>query len=189
MAEQQQKPAYQKPAPVVQQQEHEGFRYIVRIVNTDLDGKRQILMGIQKIKGVSFMLAHALCSIAKIDYKKRVGDLSEQEVERLEVLLKSKKPNGIPAWMLNRRNDTETGETLHLVGADLTFSHESDIRLLKKIKCYKGVRHMLGQPVRGQRTRSNFRKNKGKVASIKRSAQPAVAKAAAAAKPAAKGKK
>jgi ribosomal protein S13 len=33
---------------------------------------------------------------------------------------------------------------------------------MKKIKCYKGVRHMLGQPVRGQRTRSHFRANKGK---------------------------
>ena len=34
---------------------------------------------------------------------------------------------------------------------------------MKKIKCYKGVRHMLDLPVRGQRTKSNFRKNKGKV--------------------------
>ena len=33
---------------------------------------------------------------------------------------------------------------------------------MKKIHCYKGVRHILGQPVRGQRTKSNFRKNKGK---------------------------
>ena len=37
----------------------------------------------------------------------------------------------------------------------------------KKIKGYKGIRHMLGQPVRGQRTRGNFRKNKGKVMGVK----------------------
>ena len=37
---------------------------------------------------------------------------------------------------------------------------EFDIRKMKKIKCYKGVRHSLGQPVRGQRTRAHFRKGR-----------------------------
>ena len=36
------------------------------------------------------------------------------------------------------------------------------IRRMKKIKPYKGVRHSIGQPVRGQRTKANFRRNKGK---------------------------
>jgi small subunit ribosomal protein S13 len=178
----------QRPqAPKEVQKEAASFRYIVRIANTDLDGKKQVLMGLQKIKGVSFMLANAICNLTKLQKTKRVGDLSDQEIEILENQVKSKKPTGIPTWMLNRRNDYETGEDIHLIGADLTFSHESDLRRLKKIKSYRGIRHMLGQPVRGQRTRSNFRKNKGKVTSVKRSV---VAKAenAAAAKGAAKGK-
>jgi len=57
------------------------------------------------------------------------------------------------------------------------------ISRLEKIKCYRGIRHMQGAPVRGQRTRSNFRKNKGKVTSVKRSV---LAKAASAAKAKAK---
>jgi small subunit ribosomal protein S13 len=40
--------------------------------------------------------------------------------------------------------------------------------MMKRIRSYKGVRHSLGLPVRGQRTRSNFRKNKGKVLGVKR---------------------
>jgi len=48
-----------------------------------------------------------------------------------------------------------------LVG-DLKFTKENDIKLLKKVKSYRGMRHALGLPVRGQRTKSNFRRNKGK---------------------------
>jgi small subunit ribosomal protein S13 len=174
MAEEQKQHQPRPQAPI--QKESANFRYIVRIANTDLDGKRQLLMGLQKIKGVSFMLANAYTVLASIDPRKRIGDLSEQDVAKLDSLIRNKKPEGLPTWLLNRRKDMETGEDMHLIGADLTFTHESDIRSLKKIKCYRGVRHMQGAPVRGQRTRSNFRKNKGKVASIKRSV---VAKAAA----------
>ena len=46
---------------------------------------------------------------------------------------------------------------MHLTGADLTLSKELDIKRLKKIKSYRGIRHSIGQPVRGQRTRSHFR--------------------------------
>ncbi len=70
---------------------------------------------------------------------------------------------GTPVWMLNRRKDLELGEDRHLITSDLTFTQDNDIKMLKKIRSYKGVRHILGQPVRGQRTKSNFRKNKGKV--------------------------
>jgi small subunit ribosomal protein S13 len=125
-------------------------------------------MGLQKIKGVSFMMANAFCALAGIEKTKRVGDLQETDISKLDSLIRNKKPADIPTWMLNRRKDMETGEDIHLIGGDLTFTHESDLRLLKKIKCYRGIRHMQGAPVRGQRTRSNFRKNKGKVTSIKR---------------------
>ncbi len=183
MAEEQklnQKPQQPQRQQMSQSNEKESanFKYIVRIANTDLDGKKQLIMGLQKIKGISFMLSNAFCAIAKLEQTRRVGDLSEDEVNKLDLLLKNKKPE-LPFWLFNRRKDAETGDDMHLTGADLTFSHESDIRQLKKIKCYRGVRHMQGAPVRGQRTRSNFRKNKGKVASVKRSV---VAKAASEAK-------
>ena len=173
MAEEQrnQKPQAPQRQQMSQSAEKESanFRYIVRIANTDLDGKKQLIMGLQKIKGVSFMVANAYCNVANIEQTKRVGDLPEHDISKLDSLIRNKKPDQIPAWLFNRRKDIETGEDMHLIGGDLTFTHESDIRNLKKIKCYRGIRHMQGAPVRGQRTRSNFRKNKGKVASVKRS--------------------
>jgi small subunit ribosomal protein S13 len=50
------------------------------------------------------------------------------------------------------------------------FTKDNDIKLMRKIKSYKGTRHSAGQPVRGQRTKSNFRKSKGKVMGVKRKA-------------------
>jgi hypothetical protein len=75
---------------------------------------------------------------------------------------------------------------VHKIGADLKFTQENDIRFMKKIRCYKGIRHSMGQPVRGQRTKSNFRKNKGKVTGVAKTKQ---AKAAAAASSEKKEKK
>ena len=182
------KKPYQKPAAPVADNEHANFKYIVRIANTDLNGKKQLFLGIQKIKGISFMFANAICAVTHIEPTKRIGDLSEADVSKLDVLIRNPKSANLPEWLLNRRNDYDSGEDKHLIGADLTFTNENDLRRLKKIKSYRGIRHMLGAPVRGQRTRANFRKNKGKVASIKRAA---VAKSAAPAKKDAKpaGKK
>jgi len=70
--------------------------------------------------------------------------------------------------MLNRRKDYETGEDKHLLSSDLAFTKDNDIKMLKKIKSYKGMRHAFGLPVRGQRTRSNFRRNKGKVTGVQK---------------------
>jgi small subunit ribosomal protein S13 len=70
--------------------------------------------------------------------------------------------------MLNRKKDPEDNLDRHLIGSSLTFTQDNDIKMLKKIKSYKGLRQSLGLPARGQRTKSNFRKNKGKVLGVKR---------------------
>ena len=64
--------------------------------------------------------------------------------------------------MKNRQKDFEDGENKHISGADLKLRREFDLKRLKKIKSYKGVRHSHGLPVRGQRTKANFRKNRKK---------------------------
>jgi small subunit ribosomal protein S13 len=69
---------------------------------------------------------------------------------------------------MNRRMDFETGENKHLNGFDLDLQKEFDIKRLKKIKSYKGYRHMSGLTLRGQRTRGNFRRNKMKSVGIKK---------------------
>ena len=136
------------------------YKHIIRILNTDLDGSKQVVNALRKLHGVSFMYAHAVCTITKVPRYKKAGDLTEAEVQLLEKTIKN--PVGMPTWMLNRQKDYETGKDTHLLTTDLDLTKDNDIKRLKKIKAYRGVRHILGQPTRGQRTKSNFRKNKGK---------------------------
>jgi small subunit ribosomal protein S13 len=147
----------------------EEFKHIVRIANTDLDGNKSIMQAMRKIKGVGAMLSNAVCALSNVPGNKKTGELADAEISKLDSTLKDINKQA-PSWLLNRRKDYETGEDTHLLTADLTFSKESDIRRMKKIKSYKGIRHMFGLPVRGQKMRSNFRKNKGKVTGVKRKA-------------------
>ncbi|UCD20819.1 MAG: 30S ribosomal protein S13 [archaeon] len=130
---------------------------IVRIFGTDIPGNMPVYPGLTKIKGVSWTFSNALCYLLKLDKKKKIGTLSDAEIKKVMDFIKNPK---LPKWLLNRRNDVETGEASHLITTDLDLKKEFDIRRLKKIKSYKGYRHWLGRPVRGQRTRSHFRSKK-----------------------------
>lgn len=141
------------------------FRHLVRIVNTDLNGGMNIVAALRKIKGVGFALANATCMVTGVDKAKRTGDLSDDEIKKLDDAIRNA-AQGLPAWMLNRRKDFETGYDKHVVTSELDFAGQEDVRRMQRIRCYKGVRHSMGLPVRGQRTRSNFRKNKGKVLGV-----------------------
>lgn len=144
------------------QQKSEDFRHFIRIANTDLDGNYAIERALKKIKGVGFQFAHAICVALKIDSNQKTGYMDDAVIKRIEELLKDPSKFHIPVWAFNRRNDYETGKNFHLLTSDLDFVKDNDIKLMKKIKSYKGNRHARGLPVRGQRTKSNFRKNKGK---------------------------
>ncbi len=153
-----------------------NLKYIVRIVETELDGNKPTIDALRKIKGVSFSLANAVCSVTGIDQHKKVGYLDDGELKKISEAIKNPLGHNLPAWMLNRRKDPVEGTDRHLTAVNLSLANEGDIKRLKSIKCWKGVRHMYGQPVRGQRTRSNFRRNKGKVVGVaKKKAAPAKA--------------
>ncbi|MBI2574570.1 30S ribosomal protein S13 [Candidatus Woesearchaeota archaeon] len=141
------------------------FRHLVRIMDTDLDGRKQVISALRQIKGVSHSFANAVCVLSNVGRNAKTGNLSDEEVKRLDSALKGA-AKSMPVWMLNRRKDYETGENLHLFSTDYDFAVDSDIRLMKKVRSYRGVRHGMGAPVRGQRTRSNFRRNKGKVMGV-----------------------
>ena len=146
-----------------QSAEGKDFRHLVRILNTDLKGQKQILYALPYIKGIGLMLANAICRKANVDIHKRAGYLTDAEVKAIEEVITNPTRAGIPKWMFDRRKDYDTGADLHIISATLEFTQEMDIKRMKKTKSYKGLRHQWGQPVRGQRTKSNFRKNKGKV--------------------------
>ena len=149
-------------------------RYIIRIANTDLNGEKKIAIALCKIKGVSHMFSHALCEVTGIDKAKKAGDLSDAEEKSLNEVIRNPQAAGIPAWITNRRNDPETGEDSHLIGSDINFIRDNDIKRMKKLKLLKGVRHAVGLTVRGQRTKSNFRKNKKRGSGKKQAKAPKV---------------
>ncbi len=154
----------------------ENFRHIVRVAQMDLPGEKQIRIALAILKGVGVNLADAVCALAKVQKTKRTGLLTNEEVQRLNDILKDPLQNGIPLWMANRRKDFETGKDMHLLSGALQFAQENDLKRLKKIKTLRGIRHIRGLTVRGQRTRSNFRRNKGKVVGVtKKKAVPGAA--------------
>lgn len=148
--------------------EQKPFNHLVRIANTDLDGNKQIGTALMKVKGVGFMFANALCKLAHINNQEKVGYLAQNKVELLDDILKNPIKYECPNWLFNRRKDYETGDDKHLIKGDLDFQKGNDIKRLRMIRSYRGSRHAAGLPTRGQKTRSNFRKNKGKVTGVQR---------------------
>jgi small subunit ribosomal protein S13 len=151
-----------KPKPAAQEGKKDNFKYIVRVANTDLDGNQQIGFALRKVTGVNYSFANAICRIANIDHAKKTGYLSDAEIEKLSGIVTDPVKAGMPGWIFNRRKDPETGEDHHLILGGLQFAKENDIKMMKKMKCYRGSRHALGLPSRGQRTKSNFRRSKSR---------------------------
>ncbi|MCF7872080.1 30S ribosomal protein S13 [Candidatus Woesearchaeota archaeon] len=144
------------------------FKHIVRIANTDLDGNKHVLFAMTKIKGVNIMYANMVLGISGVQKTKKAGNLSDTEVTKINEVINNPKNHDVPTWLYNRRKDYETGEDFHILNADLTFTKDNDLKRLKKIKSYRGLRHQWGLPVRGQKTKSNFRRQKGKGLGVKR---------------------
>ena len=141
---------------------------LIRIANTDVDASKSVFICLTKIKGVNYMLSNAVCKVLSLDKNSKLMDLDDSTRKKIEEVLINPLDFKIPVWMINRQNDPESGENKHLITTDLKLTVDEDIKIMKKIKSYKGLRHQKGLPVRGQRTKSNFRKNKGKVSKIKR---------------------
>lgn len=144
----------------------EEFRHIVRIAGKDLSGGKRVQLALSDLKGVNVTYARAVAYVADIDPFTKLGNLNKEQVERLEKILKNPTEHGIPGWMLNRRKDYETGKDLHLVGTDFDIAVRSDIGRERRIRSRRGIRHELGLPVRGQRTRTTGRT--GLVVGVKR---------------------
>src|SRR3989344_1905917 len=154
----------------------ENYKHIVRIANIDLPGDKVLRFAMQKIKGIGVNLADAICAVAKVNKHGRAGELTDQEVAKLNETISNINNNKIPSWMFNRKRDYDTGQDMHVITGTLAFVKDNDLKRLKKIKSYRGIRHIKGLPVRGQRTRSNFRKSKGKVIGVKKKAPAPAAK-------------
>ena len=136
---------------------------LIRILGKDVPGSKKVLVGLTRIKGISWAFANSVCKKLKIDENKKIGDLVEGEIKKISEFVKN--PD-VPAFLKNRQKDFDTGEDKHLDGSDLDLRKDFDIKRLRKIRAYRGARHAMGLPTRGQRTRSNFRKNRKKSGAV-----------------------
>lgn len=149
--------------------QEERMESLVRIFGYDIPGTKNILVGLTYIKGISWTISNAICLKLGIPRNKKIQDLLKDEIRKIEVFLEN--PHLLD-FHKNRRFDPETGKTTHLFGSDLDISKEFDIKRLKAMKSYIGIRHGAGQPVRGQRTKSHFRKKKTAIVGKKVAPKP-----------------
>ncbi len=134
------------------------FKYIVRMANTDIDGNRPLLYALQGIKGIGYRVAEGIVRELKMSPKEKIGNLSDEDIEKIRVIVEEKLEDMLPTWMKNHRKDYITGGDMHLLSTDLDLQNQDDINRLKRIRAYRGIRHERGLAVRGQRTRSNGRR-------------------------------
>ncbi|MCS7201539.1 MAG: 30S ribosomal protein S13 [Dictyoglomus sp.] len=112
---------------------------MARIAGVDLPKDKKIDVALTYIYGIGRTTSKKILEVTKVDPNKRVKDLTEEEISRLR----------------------EEIENKYKVEGDLRQEVASNIRRLIEIGCYRGIRHKLGLPVRGQRTRCNARTRKG----------------------------
>lgn len=110
-----------------------------RLLGVDIPNDRKTVISLTYLFGVGDQTARDLCHKAGIDQNKRARDLSDEEVSRITAIL----------------------ERDYTVEGPLRRQVQQNIGRLRDIKCYRGIRHRVGLPVRGQRTKTNARTRKG----------------------------
>src|SRR3989344_7193379 len=123
------------------------IKQIVRLISVDVDGGTKTFLALTKIHGISYNFSNAICNYLNLDKYSQIGTLNDDQLKKVEEVIKNPLQHGFPKFMLNRRNDIETGEDRHLIASDLRLRKEFDIKRMKNIRSYKGVRHALGLPV------------------------------------------
>ncbi len=129
----------------------------LRLAGTTLEGDKPVVVALTYIKGISHTLASAIADKASVDRWTLLGTLSDEELAKLEEVIKDPAKFGIPWWLLNRQRDPVDGQSKLLIGDELDFTMKQDIDKMKKMKSWKGIRHALGLKVRGQRTKTTGR--------------------------------
>lgn len=112
---------------------------MARIAGVDLPRDKRVEIGLTYIFGIGRSRSNEILAKAGIDPDTRVKDLTEEEVSKLRHII-----------------DNE-----YIVEGDLRREIALNIKRLKDINCYRGIRHRRGLPVRGQRTKTNARTRKG----------------------------
>ena len=110
-----------------------------RLLGVEIPDNKPAVISLTYLYGVGSATARELCQKAGIEPSKKARDLAEDELGRLAALVE--------------RDYTVEGPLRRLT--------LQNINRLREIRCYRGLRHRMGLPVRGQRTRTNARTRKG----------------------------
>merc|ERR1712050_355256 len=138
----------------------EKFQHILRVMNTNIDGRRKIMFAMTAIKGVGRRFSNVCLKKADIDLSKRAGELTEEEVERVITIMSNPRQYKIPDWFLNRQKDTKDGKYSQVMSNTLDNKLSEDLERLKKIRAHRGLRHYWGLRVRGQHTKTTGRRGR-----------------------------
>ena len=87
-----------------------NFQHILRVMNTNIDGKRNIMFAMTSIKGMGRRYANIVLKKADIDLSKRAGELSEEEIDKIVTIMQNPRQYKIPNWFLNRQRDIKDGK-------------------------------------------------------------------------------
>ncbi len=112
---------------------------MARIAGVDLPRDKRVVIGLTYIYGIGRTASSQILEKAAISEETRVKDLTEEEVSKLRQIIESD----------------------HTVEGDLRREIAMNIKRLKEIGCFRGIRHRKNLPVRGQRTKTNARTRKG----------------------------
>ena len=112
---------------------------MARIAGVDLPRDKRVIIGLTYIFGIGKQTSAKILATTGIDESIRIKDLSEEQVNLL-------------------RKEIDNNYT---VEGDLKREISLNIKRLRDIRCYRGLRHMKGLPVRGQKTKTNARTRKG----------------------------
>ncbi|KAG0235779.1 ribosomal 40S subunit protein S18B [Actinomortierella wolfii] len=136
------------------------FQHILRVLNTNVEGKNKIMFAMTNIKGVGRRYANLVCKKADIDLKKRAGELTNEELERLVTIMQNPTQYKVPQWFLNRQKNWVDGKYTQLLANGLDNQLREDLERLKKIRAHRGLRHYWGVRVRGQHTKTTGRRGR-----------------------------
>merc|ERR1712068_13097 len=95
------------------------FNHILRLLNTNIDGKRKVQYALTEIKGVGRRFANVVCKKADVDLTKRAGELNPDELERIVTIMQNPGQFKIPNWFVNRHKDIVDGKYGHLLSNQL----------------------------------------------------------------------
>jgi small subunit ribosomal protein S13 len=149
------------------------YRHILRIAGKDIDGSKKSIVALSSIRGLGDNYSQVLLQSLNISPSIRVGYLTENEIQEIEVAVRDPSKIKMPSWYLNRRADMDTGSDTHLITSDLEFAITNDINREKSVMSWRGYRHMFGLRVRGQHTRTTGRR--GSAVGVKKSGKVAPA--------------